>query len=355
MGRPGHRNLELETLLELSRALEGAATGFEAAGLALRTLVAEGRFAAGQAWWRAEDRSRWRTIAVGAGADDARPDEAIAVAVTVGEGPRRHEGWWLIPVADEGVLGLGGGPDVSTSFLLGVAEVVAATAQGGRLRRSLEEKEAQRSRLLQALLTAQEEERGRIARDLHDQIGQSLTALLLGLDRQLERLDPATDGAHGELRRLRSLTAVTLADVRRIALDLRPSVLDELGLAAALRRFGRELHERYGIAVTVLVEVPERLPQQVETVLYRVAQEALTNVVRHARAAEASIVVTVSRGSVQLVVEDDGVGFDPTALAPAERIGLIGMRERLELLGGSLRLESAPGGGCSVHGRLPLP
>ncbi|MFO8149515.1 MAG: sensor histidine kinase [Trueperaceae bacterium] len=352
-GPAGHRNLELETLLELSRALEGAPTGFEAAALALRTLVAEGRFAAGEVWWRAEDGPRWRTI--DAGADGDRPDAVIVDGVMASGAPRRVEGWWLIPVASEGVLGLGGGPDVSGSFLLGVAEVVTATAQGGHLRRSLEEKEAQRSRLLRALLTAQEEERGRIARDLHDQIGQSLTAMLLGLDRQLERLDPSGDGAHGELRRLRGLTAVTLADVRRIALDLRPSVLDELGLAAALRRFARELHERYGIAVTVLVEVPERLSRQVETVLYRVAQEALTNVVRHAQAAEASIVVTVSRGSVQLVVEDDGVGFDPAALAPAERIGLIGMRERLELLGGSLRLESAPGSGCSVHGRLPLP
>ncbi len=320
---------------------------------ALRTLVTGDRFAAGQVWWPAEHGSRWRTV--GFGAEGGRPAATIVEAATAAGGPRRHEGWWLIPVADEGVLGLGGGPDVSGSFLLGVAEVVTATAQGGRLRRSLEEKETQRSRLLQALLTAQEEERGRIARDLHDQIGQSLTAMLLGLDRQLERSAPAADGARDELRRLRSLTAVTLADVRRIALDLRPSVLDELGLAAALRRFARELHERYGIAVTVLVEVPERLPAQVETVLYRVAQEALTNVVRHARAAEASIVVTVAGGFVQLVVEDGGVGFDPTALAPAERIGLIGMRERLELLGGGLRLESAPGSGCSVHGRLPLP
>jgi signal transduction histidine kinase len=337
----------------LSRALDGAQTSFEAAGLALRVLVSEGRFAAGEAWWCVADGPRWRRV--GAGAEGDRPDEATLEAVMASGAPRREGAWWLIPVAEEGVLAFGGGPDVSGSFLLGVAEVVAAAAQGCRLRRSLEEKESQRSRLLKALLTAQEEERGRIARDLHDQIGQSLTAMLLGLDRQLERSDPSVVGGHDELLRLRRLTAVTLADVRRIALDLRPSVLDELGLAAALRRFAREANERYGIAVTVLVEIPERLAPQVETVLYRVAQEALTNVVRHAHAAEASIVVTVSRGSVQLVVEDDGVGFDPGALAPAERIGLIGMRERLELLGGSLRLESAPGGGCSVHGRLPLP
>ena len=333
--------------------LDGAQTGFEAAELALRTLVSEGRFAVGEAWWRSEDGPRWRMA--GAGAEGDRPDVATVEAVMTSGTPRRDGGWWLIPVAEEGVLGFGGDPDVSGSFLLGVAEVVAATVQGGRLRRSLEDQESQRSRLLKALLTAQEEERGRIARDLHDQIGQSLTAMLLGLDRQLERPDSSVVGAHDELLRLRRLTAVTLADVRRIALDLRPSVLDELGLAAALRRFAREANERYGIAVTVLVEIPERLARQVETVLYRVVQEALTNVVRHAHAAEASIVVTVSRGSVQLVVEDDGVGFDPAALEPAERIGLIGMRERLELLGGSLRLESAPGGGCSVHGRLPLP
>jgi len=314
--------------------------------------VAEDAFTAGAAWWRVEGVPGWTTVS--AGAADPALEEAIAEATLAAGEPQRHGGWWLIPVAGEGVLGLADGPDVTRSFLLGVAEVVAATAQAGGLRRSLEEKESQRSRLLQALLTAQEEERGRIARDLHDQIGQSLTAILMALDRQLERPDPAAVDARDELGRLRGLTAVTLADVRRIALDLRPSVLDELGLAAALRRFARELHERFAIPVTVLAEVPERLPPQVETVLYRVAQEALTNVVRHARATEASIVVTVSRGAVQLVVEDDGVGFDPESLAPAERIGLIGMRERLELLGGSLRLESVPGGGCSVHGRLPL-
>ena len=349
----GHANRELEILLELSRALDDTPNGVDAARRALRALVTPGAFAAGEGWWRSGADAG--LLPLGAGEVDERPAAAVVDAVMAAGRPQRHDDWWLVPVVDEGVLGLRGGPDVSGAFLAGIVELLAATLRGSHLRRSLGEKEAQRSRLLQALLTAQEEERSRIARDLHDQIGQSLTALLLGLDRQLERPVGSAEELQDELRRLRGLTAVTLADVRRIALDLRPAVLDEFGLAAALRRFARELNERYGIAVNVLVDVPDRLSREVETVLYRVAQEALTNVVRHAQAAEASIVVTVPQGSVQLVVEDDGVGFDPAALAPSERIGLIGMRERLELLGGSLRLESAPGSGCSVHARLPLP
>ncbi len=338
----------------LSRALDGTPNGEDAARRALQALVAPGWFVAGEAWWRAGAGAGLLPLGDDVTGDD-RPAAAVVAAALAARRTQCIDGWWLVPIAEEGVLGLRGGPAVSDAYLAGVSELMAATLRGSHLRRSLGEKEAQRSRLLQALLTAQEEERSRIARDLHDQIGQSLTALLLGLDRQLERPDGSAEAIRDELRRLRRLTAVTLADVRRIALDLRPAVLDEFGLAAALRRIARELHERYTIAVNVLVDVPDRLPRQVETVLYRVAQEALTNVVRHAQAAEASIVVTVPHGSVQLVVEDDGVGFDPDALAPAEQIGLIGMRERLELLGGSLRLESAPGSGCSVHARLPLP
>jgi signal transduction histidine kinase len=122
-----------------------------------------------------------------------------------------------------------------------IDDVVAAGLEAhALLRQRLAEKEAQRSRLLRALLTAQEEERSRISRDLHDQIGQALTAMLIGLDRNLERPTPTALG------QLRSSPSLTLADVRRIALDLRPSVLDELGLEAAVERYARELHERYG-------------------------------------------------------------------------------------------------------------
>jgi signal transduction histidine kinase len=318
---------------------------------ALGTLIGLGWFSCGHGWL-SDDAGPPAVVAA------ACPDATVAclprptpadVAATLAKGqPSERHGWRLIPVAGAAVFGLHGGPHVSPSFLAAVTELVAAALKRSHLHQRLAEKEAQRSRLMRALLTAQEEERSRISRDLHDQIGQALTAILLGLDRNLERVDLRA------LTELRELAAVTLADVRRIALDLRPSVLDELGLAAAVQRYARELHERYALDVHVLVTLPKRLSSQEETVLYRVAQEALTNVVRHAQAGEVSIVATARGGSVQLVVEDDGVGFDPAALAPAEQIGLLGMRERVELLGGSFRIESAPGAGCSVHARIPL-
>ena len=205
-----------------------------------------------------------------------------------------------------------------------------------------------RQRALDALLTAQEEERGRISRDLHDQVGQSLTATLLNIS----SLDEHFGGER--LGRLKDLTLKTLEDVRRISRDLRPALLDELGLEAALGRFTRELAAQSGVKIDLLVRLPARSPRNVEVVIYRVVQEALTNVVRHARARNASVVVTADGERVRLVVEDDGAGFDPANLSAADHVGLAGMRERLELLGGSLRIESSKGRGTVVSARVPL-
>lgn len=345
------RTHELETLHRLARSVADEGAPSAVLERALDTLVSMGWFECAEALLDAGDR--FDTVAVGSCRAALRStcplraellDEARAALR--GGAITQRGAWRLVPVDQRALLALAGEADVSASFLAAVVELVQAALKRTQLHARLAEKEQQRSRLLQAVLTAQEEERGRISRDLHDQIGQSLTALLLGLDRNLEV--PDSD----DLATLKEIAAITLADVRRIALDLRPSVLDELGLEAALRRFARDTHERYQIDVRVLVTLPDRLGRQEETVLYRVAQEALTNVVRHARASAASVVVTASRGGVQLVVEDDGVGFDPLRLTPAEQVGLMGMRERLELLGGSLRIESAPGAGCSVYARL---
>lgn len=347
------RTRELETLHGLSKAIAESLESAEVVERSLATLIDMGWFSCGEAYL--SEAGQLDTVAVGlCPFDDVaecplRPKLLLEVEEVLAAGELRHkDGWHLVPVGRQALLALSGGVDVSTSFLAAVTEMVAAALKRTQLHQRLAEKEAQRSRLLHALLSAQEEERGRISRDLHDQIGQALTAMLLGLDRNLERQEP------GSLAKLKELAAVTLADVRRIALDLRPSVLDELGLEAAVKRYARDLHERYGLEVSVLITLPGRLPRQEETVLYRVAQEALTNVVRHAGAASVSIVATVTGGAVQMVVEDDGGGFDPEVLAPAEQVGLMGMRERLELLGGSLRIQSSRGEGCSVHARLPL-
>ncbi len=351
-GEAGRRTRELETLHRLAQRVAAEPDPRGVLEEALQTLVDMGWFDCGEALFEVD--GELVTAAVGACTaedvgtcplregftSDAR--EVLRRGVII-----RRGAWRLVPVDAGAMLALAGAEDVSASFLAAVVELVHAALKRTHLHARLAEKEQQRSRLLRAVLSAQEEERGRISRDLHDQIGQSLTALLLGLDRNLEEPDTA------DLAKLKDIAAIALSDVRRIALDLRPSVLDELGLEAALRRLARDMLERYGVDVRVLVTLPSRLGHQEETVLYRVAQEALTNVVRHARASSASVVVTASHGGVQLVAEDDGVGFDPASLSAAEQVGLMGMRERIELLGGSLRIESAAGEGCSVYARLP--
>ena len=294
-----------------------------------------------------------RSDAVPDAAPDVGPETAalrghVRDAIATGE-PSLRDGWWAVPLERRAALALrvaDGRDEVAAEFLRTVAVLIASGLKRAALHARLAEKERQRARLIGALLTAQEEERGRISRDLHDQIGQSLTGLLLGLDAAIEQPDRV------ELARLKDLTSATLGDVRRIALDLRPSVLDALGLDAAVRRFARELHERHGLETQVAIHLP-RLSSVEETVLYRVCQEALTNVVRHARATSVSVVATAGERQIQLVVEDDGTGFDPSALAPADEVGIVGMRERLQLLGGTLGIETVLGRGTTVHARLP--
>ncbi len=204
-----------------------------------------------------------------------------------------------------------------------------------------------RQRALEALLSAQEEERERISRDLHDQVGQSLTAINLGLSTMLKT-------NRSQLEQLKTLTVKTLEDVRRISHNLRPSLLNELGLEATLKRFVRELAEQCNLRIELLARLPERFDPNEELVVYRVIQEALTNIVRHAQAKNVSIVLTSMDNRLQLIVEDDGIGFEPNEIPATEKLGILGMRERVELLGGSLNIESRLGYGTSVNVRLPL-
>jgi PAS domain S-box-containing protein len=204
-----------------------------------------------------------------------------------------------------------------------------------------------RQRALETLLNAQEEERGRIARDLHDQVGQALTGLMMGLTRAGN--DPAPERLEG----LRATVEETLEEVRRISRDLRPALLDELGLEAAIRRFARELTQGRPFEIDLLVRTPEPLARNEQIVVYRVVQEALTNVARHAEAGSASVVITRRGAEVQLVIEDDGRGFDPAAVPLGVSFGLAGMRERLELLGGNLDIHSSAGAGTILTGRFP--
>jgi len=205
---------------------------------------------------------------------------------------------------------------------------------------------------LRRAVQAQEVERRRLARELHDETGQALTSILLGLA-AVERAESAED-AHAAAADLRQLVVETLQDVRRLAVELRPSALDDFGLEPALRRLGQSVREAAALDVQVEARLgSERLPPDVETALYRIVQEALTNVVKHAGADHVSILVTRKPSSVLVMIEDDGRGFDP-AETRAAGLGLLGMNERVELLDGTFLVEAEPGAGTTLIIELPL-
>ncbi|HEY1368825.1 MAG TPA: GAF domain-containing sensor histidine kinase [Gaiellaceae bacterium] len=205
---------------------------------------------------------------------------------------------------------------------------------------------------MQRVVTAQELERRRLARELHDETGQALTSILLGLKSVEEAND--LERVREAVASLRELTLATLQDVRRLAVELRPKALDDFGLVPALERLTETFADQTGLSVDFQpLPTDERLPGDVETALYRIVQEALTNVVKHAHAHSVSIVVARKAGSVSVVVEDDGAGFDATRTRDGG-LGLVGMRERVELLGGRLTVETRPGAGTTLVVEVPL-
>ena len=242
------------------------------------------------------------------------------------------------------------------------ALLVAAERDRGTVQSELaasRERERTREEMLAAVIGAQEAERARVARDLHDQTGQALTSVLLGLrlvETSLERSVPDLDDAKRRTAEVRELVADALADVRQLAFDLRPTVLDDVGLVAALRRLTGDLSARHGFAVDLKVDGLDedgRFATEVETVVYRVVQEALTNVVRHAQASRAGVSLAVADGCLRAVVTDDGVGFEPAA--PRHRsLGLLGMGERTSLVGGRVEIASKPGSGTTVTLEVPV-
>jgi signal transduction histidine kinase len=205
---------------------------------------------------------------------------------------------------------------------------------------------------LRRVVAAQELERTRLARELHDETGQALTSILLGL-KAVEEAEGA-DEAHTAAAEVRSLVVDTLQDVRRLAVELRPKALDDFGLVPALERLTESFGEHTGIAVDFEAALrDERLPAEVETALYRIVQEALTNVVKHAGAQKVSVSLARKPGGVTAVVEDDGRGFGASG-SDGDGLGLIGMRERLGLLGGRLAIESTEGAGTTVVAEVPV-
>lgn len=239
------------------------------------------------------------------------------------------------------------------------AKVEVRTKQLEDSYREIERKEAARGELLRKILTAQEEERKRIARELHDETTQSLLGLLMKLEAASKTPSEASSIDSDMLMDVKNLAVETLDNVRRIIHDLRPSVLDDLGLLSAIRWYAEA---RFGsVAIKARVELTgedRSLAPEIETALFRVVQEAIANIVRHAEAHNAVISVELEDAAVRIEVEDDGKGFDVEAIRrqadKAVGLGLLGMEERIALLGGRFQIESNPGGGTRLVIEVPL-
>ncbi|GFP21560.1 hypothetical protein HKBW3S06_00787 [Candidatus Hakubella thermalkaliphila] len=225
-------------------------------------------------------------------------------------------------------------------------------------RNELRRKEEMRTRLLEKVISVQEEERKRIARELHDETSQSLTSLMVGL--KIVQSASNMEEVRERTAELRSLIEKTLEGVYDLALELRPSILDDLGLVAAVRKHMRDYSRKSDIHMdlhTIGLE-EKRLPPEIETALYRIVQEALSNVIKHAGAEKVDVVLEHRGSSVVAKIEDDGRGFDVDKVMNSRkeerRLGLFGMYERASLMGGVLTLKSRPGQGTTVFIEIPL-
>ncbi len=222
-------------------------------------------------------------------------------------------------------------------------------------RRVVQEKDETRISLIEKIIQTQENERKTLSRELHDQFGQSLLALHLRVESNVDqaRLDPDLGG---EIQRNIS---ELIDDIHRLVQGMRPPVLDDFGLDVALRGMVSEALSSEGLSIDYHYSGPEgqgRLPGRVEVTLYRIAQEALTNVLRHSHASRASVIVLQKTEEVMLMVEDDGCGFDAGNFKDKEpgRLGILGMKERASLLGGSCTVQSETDRGTTIRVRIPL-
>lgn len=296
---------------------------------------------------------KWWDVMVTAIRDEAgKPRELLGVSREITERKRAEE---ALTASEERYRALAA--ELELRVTRRTAELATSNQQ---LRAHIEERVAdERARLAlqQKLGTAQEDERRRISRELHDDVGQDLTTLQLGLQGLRNgTLEPGTEVA---LSRLEGITEKIGKEIHDLALELRPTALDDLGLVRALEHYVEQWSLRSDVPVELHQRpaLPVRLPSPIETTLYRIIQEALTNVVKHARAHRVSILLEVRADHASAIVEDDGVGFDPAALEwrkTPQRLGLPGMRERAALVGGTVKIESRTGRGTTVFVRIPL-
>jgi signal transduction histidine kinase len=251
---------------------------------------------------------------------------------------------------------LGGAPVVSAVAALGVGGIVAIGGASilGRMRASLAARQVELAAFSARLMAAQEEERRRLARELHDELGQSLTAVnayLWLIEKELPESQATQRGRAGEARRL---VSKTLAEMRELSHLLRPSTLDDLGLVPSLDSHLKAFADQHQIATSFTADdLPERMPAAVETALYRITQEALTNVARHSGARRVRVTLARAGGELRLEIADDGRGLPVRAGGPRSGNGLVGIRERVHALGGTMTIGSESGVRLSV--RMPLP
>jgi len=252
--------------------------------------------------------------------------------------------------------------EARTGLPQGLGELEQLGVAFDEMAEALEQRETEHKRaqerlqvLSRQLLEAQESERRAIARELHDELGQALQALKINL-RTAQRFP------HEDMQRLEDSIAIvdhTIQQVRNLSLNLRPSLLDDLGLVAALEWYVERQTQRVGLTGHFVADSLAFRPQPtVETTCFRVVQEALTNIARHARARQVWVELQGRGAELHLLIRDDGVGFDVRAAqeraAQGASFGLLGMRERVELAGGRLEMTSAPGRGAEIHVRFPL-
>lgn len=244
--------------------------------------------------------------------------------------------------------------DDLVSRLQFLAEVFANVLDRDRNARAVREGEMQIQNLAGRLMMAQEEERRRIARDLHDDVGQRLSLLAIEAEQLRARSSDAHDGADGRAHALATRAQGLSSDIQRIAYELHPARLEHLGFPAALRQFVEELRSRHGLAVKVIeTDWPRHIPPDVALCLYRVTQEALRNVVRHSGAREARVSLAGQPDSLTVTISDTGVGFEAGTQQADRGLGLTGMPERLRLVGGTLSVDAKPGQGTRIQARVP--
>jgi signal transduction histidine kinase len=233
------------------------------------------------------------------------------------------------------------------------AERCLRGAERTRLIQDLAAREAQVRSLAAHLLQAEEEERGRISRELHDEAGQSLLFLRLHLE-MLEKTAPAD--VQPKLKEARGVVERIIAEIRRIIAALNPSAVEELGLPAAIRHLSARFRKLYPITLRLrLAPYSARLPRETETAVYRVVQESYQNIAKHSGASHVNLLLRSTDTLLEMKIEDDGIGFDvDRAVAQPKSFGLKGMRERVALLGGHLEIRSSPGHGATVAMRLPI-